>query len=231
MSQVLDSSFADKGREALGRHDWSAAFDLLSEADAKGQLSPTDLELFAQSAWWVGKLPIAIDARERAYAASIKARDGMTAVVAAIMLGRDNMMRMAVPVATAWLNRAERLLTGTDENPGHGWLACMRAFGATLADDLDEALEQSTRAHEIGERLGDGDLQAMALSIEGATLVAQGEVEKGMAKLDEATISAVGGELEPSTAGKCLVCGDRGVRRGRRLAAGVRLDRRPGPLV
>jgi class 3 adenylate cyclase len=209
MSQVLDPSFADKARDALGRHEWNLAFDLLSEADSQGTLAPDELELLAQAAWWVGKLPVAIDARERAYSASLKSGQPMNAVIAAIMLGRDNLLRMSIPVATAWLNHAERLLSGVEENAGHGWLAATRAMKSTLSGDLDDALAQASLAHEIGMRLNDRDLQAMGLGARGATLVAKGEVEKGMAMLDEATIAAVAGELEPSTAGSvsCVAIG------------------------
>ena len=50
------------------------------------------------------------------------------AVVAAIQLGRDNIFRNQHSMGAAWLNRAERLLEGTPENPGHGWLEVTRAF-------------------------------------------------------------------------------------------------------
>lgn len=65
MAQVLEPSLADKAKTALGRHAWREAFDLLAESDAKGQLSPEELELLAQASWWTGQLPVAIEARER----------------------------------------------------------------------------------------------------------------------------------------------------------------------
>jgi class 3 adenylate cyclase len=201
MSQLLDPSIADKARNALGRHEWREAFDLLSEADAKAALAPAELELLAQAAWWVGRLPDAIDARERAYAASVKAGDMQQAVIEAIQLGHDNLLRMAHPVASAWLTRAEHLLAGTEENLGHGWLSATRALQESLKGNLDEALGYAVRAQEIGARLGAPDLEAIALSAKGATLVAMGQVEEGLAILDEATISAMAGTLQPDTAG------------------------------
>jgi class 3 adenylate cyclase len=202
MSQVVDPSLAARAQSALDKHAWQEAFDLLSEADATGtDLSPEELDLLADASWWVGKLPAAIDARERAYAAHLKEGNQVMAMVAAIQIGRDNLLRNSHSIGNAWLNRAERLLETMDENPGHGWLVVTRAFQAGLRGDYEEAHAQSTRARDIAQRLGDGELDTLALSVEGLSLIYQGRVEEGMAMLDEATVPAVSGELPPQTAG------------------------------
>ena len=201
MSQVLEPALADRARETLARHAWREAFDLLSAADQPGALSPEELELLAQSAWWVGKLPVAIEARERSYAASLKSGDKLSAAIAAILLGHDNTMRNQQSVASAWLKRAERLLDGMEENPAHGWLSATRGFQACITGRIDEAYEQSSRAEEIAGRFGDRDLEALALSGKGVALVAKGQVEEGLSILDEASVAAVAGALEPSVAG------------------------------
>jgi class 3 adenylate cyclase len=198
---MLDASSIDTARIALGRHEWRAAFDALSAADAQGTLSPDELELLAQAAWWTGQLPAAIEARERAYAAATRAGDSVAAVIAAVNLARDNLLRMAIPVAAAWMNRADRLLEGAEENPAHGWLAAARSFHAALTGNSDEAFAQASRAHEIGVRLGELDLTAFALSAKAATLLARGELEEGLAMADEATLAAISGDLDPQVAG------------------------------
>ena len=106
---VQQPSVRDQATSALARHAWPDAHGLLAAADARGELAPDELELLAQAAWWMGMLPAAIDARERAYAAATKSGDVVTAVIAAITLGRDNLYRGTYSVANAWLNRAERL--------------------------------------------------------------------------------------------------------------------------
>ncbi|MGH8872228.1 MAG: adenylate/guanylate cyclase domain-containing protein [Acidimicrobiia bacterium] len=191
----------EEARAALGRHAWREAFDLLSKADAESELSPDGLELLAQSAWWVGQLPVSIEARERAYAAAMKIGDNASAVLAAIRLGNDNLLRNARSVANAWLNRAERLLQGQDESLGHGWLASARSFYWALVGDPERSLSEAERAQDIAVRLGDRDLEAMAMSERGASLVALGNVAEGLILIDEATVAAVGGELEPGVAG------------------------------
>jgi class 3 adenylate cyclase len=201
LSQVLEPALADQARETLARHAWRDAYDLLSAADRPGALSPEELELLAQAAWWVGKLPIAIEARERGYAASVKAGDKVSAATFAVLLGHDNVLRAKHSVASAWLKRAERLLEGMDENPGHGWLAATRGFQHCLTGRIDEAYEECSRAEAIAARFGDRDLEAMALSGKGVSLVARGQIEEGLAILDEASVAAVAGGLDPAVAG------------------------------
>jgi len=67
--------------------------------------------------------------------------------------------------------------------------------------DLSRALENFGRAYELGERFGDRDTQVLALVGKGRALVKTGEVEQGLALLDEATAAAVCGELRPYSAG------------------------------
>ena len=45
-------------------------------------------------------------------------------------------------------------------------------------------------AYELGERIGDRDLQTMALAGKGELLVLGGEVDKGLALLDETSAAA-----------------------------------------
>ena len=67
--EAPDTSLIEAGRSALARHEWRAAFDALSKADAQERLDPEVLELLAEAAWWTGQLPVTIDTRERAFAA------------------------------------------------------------------------------------------------------------------------------------------------------------------
>lgn len=195
------SSVAEAARSALDRHAWREAHDLLVEADRAGSLTAQELELLAEAAWWLGMLPTAIEVRERAYSAAIKSGETETAVVVAVWLARDHLFRNSLSVASAWLSRADRLLEGVPENPGHGWVAATRAFHDALAGAPERTLEEATKAQEIGARFGDRNLEALAMSERGAALVALGRLEEGLALVDEATVAAVGGELDPATAG------------------------------
>jgi class 3 adenylate cyclase len=201
MTAISEPDILASARAAMARHDWREAYDKLAAADSSSTLSPEALEVLAAAAWWTGQLPIAIDARERAFAVASRGADYRQSVALAISLGRDNLLRMAMPVANAWLNRAEEMLRGVDENEGHGWLAATRAFAAALAGDTDVALEQATLAHDIGERLGLPDLVAFALGEKASTLVARGQVDEGLAMADSAALTALTGALEPQIVG------------------------------
>lgn len=216
MPQLAQTPLAERARAALARHAWREAYDLLHDAHQEGDLSPEELELLAQAAWWVGRLPEAIEVRERAYASYTKAGDPQGAAKAAIFLGRDNFFRNQHSVAGAWLNRAARLLDGAPENPGHGWLAEVRVMQAAATGNYEEARAQAARAREIAVRFGDRDLEMLAMAGEGYALMHLGSAEQGLAMVDEATVAAVGGELDPAVAGgvccttieACAVMGD-----------------------
>lgn len=195
------TSLVDTARAALGRHEWRSAFDGLSAADAKETLTPEGLELLAQAAWWTGQLSVAIEARERAFAGALKAGDPQTAVQVAINLARDSILRMAMPVSQAWLKRAEQMLEGQAENPGHGWLAGVKAAYASVSGNNEESIMQATRAQGIAERLGLPGLRAFAMAGRAAGLLSRGDLEEGFALADEAAVAAISGELEPGVAG------------------------------
>ena len=72
-------------RTALEHHEWPKAFELLTAADMRGALDVQGLRLLAEAAWWSGRFPVAIDSRERAYAAAIKAQDKDGAVSTALI--------------------------------------------------------------------------------------------------------------------------------------------------
>ena len=186
---------------ALARHEWRAAFDGLSAADAQQPLPPEALELLAEAAWWTGQLPVAIEMRERAFAGASKAGDTMTAVQVALNLARDSVYRLAMPVAEAWIKRAERMLEGLPENPGHGWVAGMRAIVAAVGGNNEESIRQATQAVEVADRLGLPDLRAFGLAAQAAGLLARGDIEEGLALADEAATAAITGELAPGVAG------------------------------
>ena len=195
------SSLAAQGRDALARHAWGEALERFTEADAAGELSPAELDEYATAAWWNGGLTQAIEIRERAYGAASRANQMDVAVMLALELARDNVYRTSDPLAAAWLQRAERLLTGVEENWGHGWLAATKAFRSALLGDVDAALALAIEAQGIAARLGDRNLAALAQAEHGYALIATGHVPEGLAMVDEASIAAVGGELEPATAG------------------------------
>jgi class 3 adenylate cyclase len=199
VSQVVDSLHT--AREAAARHAWREAHEAYSNAD-RADLTPPDLESFADAAWWGGKLDQAIRLREESYAAFAAAGEKLSAARLALTLSWDHSGRAAFSVSHGWFATAERLLEGQPESVEHGILILTRAVNALFGEGtLADAIRDFERAAELGERFGDRDTQVMALAGKARALVKSGEVEQGLALLDEASAAAICGELRPYTTG------------------------------
>ncbi len=195
------AALVDEARKAAERHSWREAFDAYSGSDER-DLTPEDLERFADAAWWTGRLEKAIALRERSYAGFSASGDRLGAARLALTLSWDHINRAAFAVSRGWFSNAERLLEGLPEAAEHGYLALSRGVTALLAEgDVGKALPELERAHDIARRAGDRDTQVLALVGKGRALVQNGEVEQGLAILDEASTSAVSGELRPFATG------------------------------
>ncbi|MGH2724895.1 MAG: adenylate/guanylate cyclase domain-containing protein [Actinomycetota bacterium] len=200
MSVAADDLIA-AGRDALRRHAWVEAFELLTRADAQGGLSGDELRLLGEAAWWSGRSDECIAARERAYGAYLAEGNKPKAARMALQLVRDHDLRMAGAVAGGWFRRAERLLQGAEDTVELGWLEMMRARAALNEGNFDRSVELARGAVDVGARFGDSDLQALALVYQGMGLVGGGDVEEGFGLVDEATVAAVSGELSPNVTG------------------------------
>ena len=199
MSQVVDS--LEVARQAAARHAWRETHDAYASAETR-DLTPDDLERFADAAWWTGRIEQAITLREGAYAGFAAAGDKLSAARLALTLSWDHVGRGAFAVAHGWFANAERLLEGQAESVEHAQLTLTRAVTALYAEgNLSDALANFDRALELGRRLGDRDTEVLALVGKGRALVKSGEVEQGLALLDEATAAAVCGELRPYSTG------------------------------
>ncbi len=196
----------EAGRDALDRHAWDEAYDVLSEAD-RAALPADGLRMLAEAAWWSAHPDMAIEALERAYGAYLSAGDRSQAAMMAYRLAEQHGMRMAMPLAGGWMAKAEQLAAEEPDSPVHGWLAWMRGLLATIMHgDLDGSITHYDQALEIAARTGDRSLHGKSLHDKGHTLLMKGDVGQGMALMDQAMVAAVGGEMEATDAGY-VYCG------------------------
>jgi tetratricopeptide (TPR) repeat protein len=201
-------------REAAARGDWEEAYDVLMKADADRLLGPGDLPLLGEVAYAAGHLDVTIEAWERAHALCVRAGDRVAAAGAAVRVAMHLLLDTALmaPVR-GWLGRADRLLECQEGTPAHAWLAVVRTYERMLTGDVQGARQWSERAIEVGSRC---EPAACAVGrVAAARLrILDGDVEEGLALLDEAGVAAVSGELDPLSTGfvYCeLVCALQGL--------------------
>jgi len=197
--EVIDT--LEVARDAAASQGWRKAYDAYAGLDTR-ELEPSDLESYGEAAWWNGKLDEAITLRERAYAAFTADGNTLASARMALTLSWDYDGRGAFSVASGWLANAERLLAGVPESPEHGRLLLVHGLTALYAEgDLEKAQATFDSAFELAQRVGDRDVQMLALSGRGRAYIKAGEIEKGLALLDEATASAMCGDLRAHSAG------------------------------
>jgi len=192
-----------RGRAAFGRGAWREAYDHLTGASASGELEAEDLVRLAEAAWWVADGRTAVRAREQAYRFYVQRGEVRVAASLALALAEDHFHRLARSVGQGWLRRAERHLDGLPVCLEQGWLNRLRMVVALEMDHKpDEAMAFADQALEIARRVGDPDLEALALQDRGRILVALGQVADGMTLIDDAMTAATAGELTPRTTGR-----------------------------
>lgn len=192
-------------RNALAGKDWQVAYAALAELNRAENLDADDLNGLADAAWWTGRMDESIEARTRAYAAWLDQGAQRAAALSALHLARDNELKRS-GLHGAWLARAERLLSEEDDSVERGYLERMRSRLALAVGDFDSAIAHAERTLELGSRFQDRDLMALGLHDKGSALVRQGDAETGLALIDEATVAAVSGELNPYVTG-IIYCG------------------------
>lgn len=208
MSDVLDDP-VQVAREALDRHAWLEATDAFVAAEAVRPLSGADLEGLAQAAFFAARADLEIEAKERAFKAYEGEGDRDRAAYLAIDIARKYGYAGKPSISGVWVRRAEGII-GPETGPYvHGYLALVHSEGARSSGNLDKALELAEQAISISQEAADADLRAYALSNLGELKIASGDTVGGVALMEEASMSAVNGELSPFTTGvtACRVIG------------------------
>ncbi|HSL65490.1 MAG TPA: adenylate/guanylate cyclase domain-containing protein [Gaiellaceae bacterium] len=185
MSQLLTP--LDDARAAAERRAWREAYDLYTRVEGASP-EAADLERFGEAAFWVGRLEEAVALRERAYAGYASAGAKVDASRLALTLSWDHVGRGEFAVAHGWFANAERLLEGQPDTVEHARLTLTRGFNMLFAGaGVDDAVATFERAYDLGERFGDRDTQVLSLVGKGRALIRRGDVDDGLALLDEAT--------------------------------------------
>jgi DNA-binding NarL/FixJ family response regulator len=180
---------------APGRRDWGAVHSGL--ADARDGLSTSDLGLLAEAAWWIGNGPESIEVAEDLYHRLLA--EGRTELAAdrALRLALLWFVRGDVPVGTAWLSRARRVIAGLPRGALHGYLLYVdHALDLDLTGDADAAEAAAGQIADLARELGEPTLDSFALATRGMAAVRRGATREGFADLDEAMLPVVAGQVD-----------------------------------
>jgi len=200
------SATLERAREALEQHAWQDAYDGFS-SNAEG-LRAEDLERLGEAAWWSAHPDESLDAFARAFTAYVAEGNKRRAAAVAVRLAMEHADRNEFALWNGWERRAARLLADEGDCVEQGWLE-IALVRSSFDKGPDEAMGHAQAALEIATRFGDRDLEAFALVVQGSILVFQTELERGLPLLDEGTLAATGGDLDPFNVGSiyCLTLG------------------------
>jgi DNA-binding CsgD family transcriptional regulator/predicted negative regulator of RcsB-dependent stress response len=188
---VVDDLLA-RGDSALASGDWAAARASFAEAVRQGGRAEA-LDGLAQAQFSLGDYAGAIDHGEQAFAAyRARGADARAAISARFVGYLYGVVYGNGAAMSGWLGRAVRLIDAAGDCPERARIELTRA---TVTADPAARERHLAAAVEIAQRYGDSDLVFDVMSQRGLHLVAAGDVDAGMALLDEALAAVAAGEV------------------------------------
>ena len=179
-----------QGTAALARGDWTGAREHFEASLERGETAAA-LEGLSEALFWLEEIGLSIERRTRALVLYQEAEDACRAARAALWLAMSYFSALGNGAAgNGWLLRAERLLDDAGPCAERGWLVQLRG---KMTPDAVTAVAHAREALEIARQHGDLDLEVWSLSEQGRGLVSLGDVDAGMALLDEAVAAATAG--------------------------------------
>jgi len=192
-----------EGQAALDDSDWASAQACFEQALGRAETAEA-LDGLAQALFWQGDYAGAIQRRERAFELFRAAGDDVRAAVAARFVA---FLYGAVygngAAFGGWLARARSLIEAAGDVPER---ARIELTQASMSSDPTARDRHLTAALEIARRHGDTDTAFDVMSHRGLHLVARGNVDEGMALLDEALAAVAGGEVHDLIAVGSMYC-------------------------
>jgi DNA-binding CsgD family transcriptional regulator/predicted negative regulator of RcsB-dependent stress response len=186
----------DIARDAAAHAAWADAYAGFHEVDLDS-LRGSDLEAFADAAWWGSKLTESLELRQRAYSAYVSEGEELAAAACAARVSVEHFLRNEPAIGMGFLKRTERHMEGRSDCVELGYLAMLHASIAGFSGDAAATIDLAAQAIEIGQRFGDPNLVGMSIHIEGLALINRGRIDDGVALLDEAMALVIAGELDP----------------------------------
>ncbi|MCX4545929.1 transcriptional regulator [Streptomyces sp. NBC_01565] len=203
-----------EAEDAAVRGAWGDAYAAYVRAQEAGGLGPAELADFAGVAYAAGHLDVSIETWERLHDQLAGLGEDNGAAGAAVRVAMHLLFDTALmaPVR-GWLQRAERLLAAAPATPAHAWYAVVRSYERLLSGDLDAARDWAGQAVAIGLET-DPAAAAIGRVAQARLVIFDGDVERGLALLDDAGAATMSGDLDPLSTGVVyceLVCALQGL--------------------
>ena len=204
MSERTPELGAAGWHEALDARDWERAYSLLQEADERNELDAAGLEDLAEAGRWTRHYEEMIEALERASESFERQGEPLEAGRVAVKLTIEYYQRNERALAGGSLQRAMELLADSGESRAAGMVLFCRTQVELEMGDASAVVATSEEMAAMAERLGDRDLEALALMARGRARQLEGGFEEGAALMDHASAGALTGGLELWTSGYVL---------------------------
>jgi DNA-binding NarL/FixJ family response regulator len=197
----------ERGRKAFQQQAWAEAYAQLAAADRETPLEAEELLQLALSSLLTGHDSETIATLTRAHEQFLATGAIARAAQCAIWLGFALQNALEPVRGAAWLSRAQRLLDEADlDCVERGWLLIPRGRQMSEQGQNAAATAHFEQARATGLRFGDRDLIALSGLGIGASRVYAGEVQAGLAYLDEVMTAIEAREVTPNIAG-IVYCG------------------------
>lgn len=193
-----------RGHEALAAGDWDAAQACFEEAVDRLGGPAEALDGLAQALFSLGDYAGAIDRAEQAFAAYQAGGEDVRAAMCARFVGYlYGVVHGNGAAAGGWIGRAVRLIDAAGDCPERARISLTLAVVATDPVNRERHL---SAAEDIARRHDANDLVLDAMSLRGLHLVAAGDVDAGMALLDEALAAVAAGEVHDLVSVGAMYC-------------------------
>jgi len=191
------------GRSAFQERRWLEAARLLDEVEAVQPLAPADYEALASARFLVSPDHLGAEIMGRASQELVARGDSERGARAAFFAGSTLNRLGETAAGSGWIARGRRLLedAGLDDSVVHGYLLLSSVFQALRRGDLSAEPAQVSEIAGIARRHGDDDLLTFVRHLEGRATILAGDVQRGLAMLDEAMVGAVTTGMSPLLAG------------------------------
>ena len=200
-------------QQAIRRGDWRVALDAVGDDDVLQ--SPECLELRAEAAYGAGDFERCVEAWEDLHTLHTATGDAPGAARAAAMIAMYIMMDtgMMAPVR-GWLACAERHLGGIGDHPVRAVISMVRAYERFMSGSMPEARSEAARSIELGERFGITPAVVIGRTCSARLTILEGDVEAGVAELEEVGALLMSGAADPLTTGMMyceIICAAQGL--------------------